>query len=71
MMNTKFYEHFEKLLYEKINEKWNPDQPIMYEIITFLQDEFLNVYFEDDNANKLVINSNGQVQINYKSSSEF
>ena len=71
LMTTPFYEPFKRLLYEKLEEKWTQDQLVLYEQAVFLQDEFLNIYFEEGNESQLKINDKGNVQITFNSSAEF
>lgn len=38
--------NFEEFMVEKINEKWSEEMPVLYEIAIFLQDEFIEQYYE-------------------------
>lgn len=56
LMTTPFYEPFKNFLYEKLNEKWTEDMFVLYECVYFIQDEFLNQFFDSDNIGNLKIN---------------
>jgi hypothetical protein len=71
LLTTPFYEPFKNLLYEKLNEKWNEDILVLYEYVYFIQDEFINTFFESDQANKFNVNDKGNIEIRYNSSGEF
>jgi hypothetical protein len=49
LQTNKFYREFgnyEEFMINTINEKWSEEMPVLYEIAIFLQDEFLEQYFE-------------------------
>ena len=46
---NKFYEEYgtyQQFMIDTINEKWSDDMPVLYEIVIFLQDEFMEQYAE-------------------------
>lgn len=59
IMTTPFYEPFKKFLYEKLNEKWVEDMIVLYEIVYFIQDEFLNSFFENGDIGPIKSNDRG------------
>ena len=65
-MNTPFYQPLESFLNEKLNEKWVEDMIVLYECVYFVQDEFLNAYFDSEGGNDTFkINQKGQVEIKF------
>lgn len=44
---------------------------VVYECTIFIQDEFLNSFFENGELGPIIINNKGQVQFKYNSSSDF
>ncbi len=71
LMNTPFYQPFKSFLYEKLNERWVEDMMVIYECVFFVQDEFLNQFFENGGNGQFKINNKGQIELKYNSSSEF
>lgn len=71
-MQTAFYEPLKEFLYTKLSEKWVEDMIILYECVYFIQEEFLNAYFDEVGANnEFKINDKGQIQIKFNSSADF
>lgn len=70
-METPFYEPFKEHLYEKLNESWTEDMPVLYNYVIFVQDEFLNSFFETADTSKFTFNSQGNLEFKYQSSMEF
>ena len=58
-MTTSFYEPFKKFLYDKLNEKWVEDMIVLYECVYFVQDDFLNEFFETSDSSVFKINDKG------------
>ena len=38
----------EQYLVEQLNAKWSEDMPVLYEMAIFIQDEFLEQYYEEN-----------------------
>ncbi len=70
-MSTPFYKPFRPILNEKLNEKWNPDNLVLYEFVCFLQDELINSYFEESQTQDFQVNAQGKIEIKFNSSSDF
>lgn len=49
---TSFYKKWqtrmEKFLIERLNEKWSEEMPVLYEYAIYIQDEFLEAYFNEN-----------------------
>jgi hypothetical protein len=58
-MNTPFYEPFKDFLYEQLGSKWYENSMVVYEFIIYIQDEFLNAFFEKPDIGSLQINDKG------------
>jgi hypothetical protein len=54
---------------DAINEKWSEDMPVLYEIAIFLQDEFMETYFEQEGYGdhpKDAIDNKNVIKIEFK-----
>lgn len=59
LVNTPFYEPFKDFLYEKLAEKWYENNMVVYEVIVYIQDEFLNAFLDSGNLGPIRINEKG------------
>lgn len=46
--NTLFYEKMRNFLYERLSEKWQEDQIMLYECVYYIQEEFMNAFLDSD-----------------------
>ena len=68
---SSFYSNFKTHFYQNLTSKWYENSIIAYECVVFIQDDFLNSFFELEDKGPIVINNRGQVQFKYNSSLEF
>jgi hypothetical protein len=64
-MNTSFYDPFRNFLYDQLSQKWYENNPVTYECIINIQDDFLNSFFDMGDLGSIKLNDKGQIQFNY------
>ncbi len=60
-VDAPFYEPFKKFPYEQLNQKWQENSMVIYEVIIYIQDELLNAFFEESGFGQEMLNAEGQV----------
>ena len=70
-MESPFYKPFNDILMQKLTEKWQPEVMVLYDYACFIKDDLVNTFFEECQSISFPLNSQGQIEIKYNSSSDF